>query len=357
LKKPPPNILVAADVTSLAERVGGLAAEAFAAVHISAQPLHAARDFETYRPSVLVLAFENLEAARDYRKRLVRSSPAAHALPHRTIVLSGECDLRRAYECCVSGEFDDYVLFWPAMSDAPRLCVAIHHALQWLSSHATDCTRVPVFAAHARRVLEQQPKLVNAAHRFAHEVDLTRAALVMARRSSSAVPLSCQRELDEVHRSVEALCDAARAMAGTLGPYLQAADAMRRLCERVRPTVLAVGDDAIDRRQLADWLAGTNVELISASSGTQAFGSIWTRRPDVVLIDVDLPDVSGIEVTRRLKSAQPLASIPVIMTAGHSPRAVVMASIEAGADDFIVKPFRRATLLDKLGSFLSRSVA
>src|SRR6202035_2095106 len=103
-------------------------------------------------------------------------------------------------------------------------------------------------------------------------------------------------------------------------------------------------------------LKGTKAKLICASTGAQALHSMAIRRPDLVLMDIDLPDVNGMEVMRRLKSVEPLADIPVIMVTRRSQRTVVMEGIRAGAADFMVKPLQRATLLHKLEAYLPGSV-
>jgi CheY-like chemotaxis protein len=347
------SILIAADSACVAYRVERLIAGEFDSVHRSTQPDRTVSDFESLRPAVVILAFDKLEAAQSYRNRLYRSSRLAHVVPHRTIVLCRADELRRVYYCCKSGIFDDYVLLWPETRDRPRLAMAIHHALHLLARNAPDAVSVGEFAAHARHFGSLEPKLAELARRFASEVEVTHAAASAAERSSSA---TFRQEFPRLCDSVDALCDAARAMANALGPQLQTARAMHELAKRVRPTVLAVDDDVFEQTLLARLLANTKVDLICVSTGAQAFSSIWTRRPDLMLIDADLPDISGIEVIRRLKSVEPLAAIPVIMATAHSQRAIVMESLKAGAVDFIVKPFRRATLLGKLEAFLPAGV-
>ncbi len=328
-------------------------AEEFGNVHLSIEPDQIVLDFEASRPSVLVLAFERLDAAQAYRNRLFRSSRLAHLTPLKTVVLCDAIDLQRACDCCKAGAFDDYVLFWPQPYDGPRLGMAIHQALRQLPRNSAEVIDASQWATHAREIAHREPALAQHAHRFAHEVDKTRAALAAAARTADP---TIQRRYGQVGQSVDALCEAARALAGALGPQLQAARAMRALAERVRPTVLVVEDDAFEQTLVARLLEETKVEIISASTGAQAFSSIWIRRPDLVLIDVDLPDVNGIEVTRRIKSVKPLARIPVVHMAACGRRAVVMESLKAGAAGFIVKPLRRATLLDKLEALLPGSV-
>ncbi|MBC7857972.1 MAG: response regulator, partial [Burkholderiaceae bacterium] len=75
-------------------------------------------------------------------------------------------------------------------------------------------------------------------------------------------------------------------------------------------------------------------------------------QPDLVLMDINLPDIDGVEVTRRLKLAEQFAGIPVIMITGQSGKDMVIESLNAGAADFVVKPFDKPTLLGKVRKFL-----
>ena len=71
-------------------------------------------------------------------------------------------------------------------------------------------------------------------------------------------------------------------------------------------------------------------------------------------MDVALPDLNGVEITRRLKASPQLANIPILMITGHSERQVLQASLKAGAVDFLVKPLDRQVLLQKLARHLPR---
>jgi len=70
-------------------------------------------------------------------------------------------------------------------------------------------------------------------------------------------------------------------------------------------------------------------------------------------MDVALPDLDGVEITRRLKASPKMAAIPVVMITGHSERQILAASLKAGAVDFLVKPFDRELLLQKLTRHLA----
>jgi DNA-binding response OmpR family regulator len=74
--------------------------------------------------------------------------------------------------------------------------------------------------------------------------------------------------------------------------------------------------------------------------------------PDLILMDLMLPDLDGVEVTRRIRSMPGLGSVPIVMITGKSDKDNVINSLRAGAADFVVKPFDRAILLGKVRQFL-----
>lgn len=343
-----PSILIAADTEATAHGVVRRLATEFGGTHISSDARHIVSDFEACRPAVLVLAFHEFDRAERCLATLYSQSRLVHGMAHRTIVLCRIGDLARVYARCRDGCFDDYAVFWPAASDEPRLAMAIHHALEALAdkSPAAGAARL---ISHARRLACIEPALAAHARRFAHEVNRTRAAAASAARGADPMVLKRVRTMGE---SVDALCEAAHTLAGALGPQLQAVRDICALAAEVRPSVLAVDDDIFQQTLIARLLDGTRIDLSCASSGMQALHAMARHRPDLVLIDVALPDVDGIALTREIKSTPAFADVPVIIVTAMSHRGVVLESVKAGAADFMVKPYRRATLLDKLQALL-----
>jgi len=80
---------------------------------------------------------------------------------------------------------------------------------------------------------------------------------------------------------------------------------------------------------------------------------VQRERPDLVLMDIDLPDSSGLDLTRRFKAEPRLADVPVVMITGHSERHLVVESLRAGASDYVVKPFDREIIMAKLRAWLT----
>ena len=121
---------------------------------------------------------------------------------------------------------------------------------------------------------------------------------------------------------------------------------------RARPIVLMVEDDEFTHQLVAVTLASHDVELVFESEGGGALERIREVRPDLVLMDVVLPGADGVELTQGMKRDPELAAIPVVMVTGEARREILMRSMEAGAVDFIVKPFAPDALVAKLGRFL-----
>ncbi|MCU4654028.1 diguanylate cyclase [Roseibacterium sp. SDUM158016] len=119
--------------------------------------------------------------------------------------------------------------------------------------------------------------------------------------------------------------------------------------------ILVVDDVATNRIVMKVKLAAACYAVDQADSGAEALRLAATCRPDLILLDVLMPDMSGLEVCRRLKADPETADIPVILVTALSDRASKMAGLEAGADDFLTKPVDEVTLLARVRSLLRAS--
>jgi len=116
--------------------------------------------------------------------------------------------------------------------------------------------------------------------------------------------------------------------------------------------VVVVEDDETLHALIAAMLASERVELVFESDGAAALARIHATAPDLVLMDVGLPGSDGVAITEQIKANPALASIPVVMVTGEARFETLVRSMEAGAADFIVKPFTRDALVAKLAKFL-----
>lgn len=116
--------------------------------------------------------------------------------------------------------------------------------------------------------------------------------------------------------------------------------------------VLIVDDDAASRRLLEVRLRPLGWQVEMASDGEEALQKLDAFRPDVILLDYMMPKVSGIEVVRRLKEEERYKGIPVILITARGSQEDKVTGLDAGADDYIVKPFEPFELLARVRSML-----
>ncbi|NJN95862.1 MAG: response regulator [Anaerolineales bacterium] len=109
-------------------------------------------------------------------------------------------------------------------------------------------------------------------------------------------------------------------------------------------TVLIVDDEELGRETLEDLLVTQGFHLIYASNGPEALEKAAKFTPDIILLDVMMPGMNGYEVCQRLRANPALAEVPIIMVTALEDRKSRLQGIEAGADDFISKPFDRLEL-------------
>ncbi len=115
-------------------------------------------------------------------------------------------------------------------------------------------------------------------------------------------------------------------------------------------TILVVDDIVANRETLCELLEAEDYRLFEAADGATALRLAAEAPPDLVLLDVMMPGMDGYEVCRRLRTDIRLAEVPVIIVTALDDQASLLAGIEAGADDFVTKPFNRAELRARVRS-------
>jgi two-component system, OmpR family, KDP operon response regulator KdpE len=111
------------------------------------------------------------------------------------------------------------------------------------------------------------------------------------------------------------------------------------------PLVLVVDDEPQVRRFLRPALEGQGYRVLEAATAADAMVQATSHNPDVVLLDLGLPDVDGIEVTRRLRE---WSTAPIIVVSARGQEADKVKALDAGADDYLTKPFGTGELLARL---------
>lgn len=125
-----------------------------------------------------------------------------------------------------------------------------------------------------------------------------------------------------------------------------------RPLKNMLPTILTVDDAKAVRLLVEKTLASFQCEATEAANGFNGFYAIERARPDLILLDVAMPVMDGLEMLRRIKSTPELADIPVIMLASRADHAILPELPAMGARDILMKPFNENALIGKIQGVL-----
>ena len=112
-----------------------------------------------------------------------------------------------------------------------------------------------------------------------------------------------------------------------------------------KPLILVVEDDATVRNLITTTLKSNDYRYITASNGEAAIMAATTQQPDIVFLDLGLPDLDGVEIIRRIRT---WSQIPIIVISARSEDSDKVSALDAGADDYLTKPFSVTELLARL---------
>ena len=118
------------------------------------------------------------------------------------------------------------------------------------------------------------------------------------------------------------------------------------------PKILVVDDTPANVKLLVDLLGAKGYTAIAASSGEEALVRIGVQPPDLVLLDIMMPGLSGYDVCRKIRATEATALLPVVLCTSLDPKQERINGIEAGADDFIPKPINQQELFARVKSLL-----
>ncbi|MEO7009918.1 MAG: response regulator [Caldimonas sp.] len=379
------RVLVASDSIANAAQIVRHLRDDFAETRAATAAATVAEDFEQFAPDLLILAFDSLQKAQGYALELYRHSQRAGHHGHRSILLCHKDELREAFELCRKGSFDDYVLYWPLAQDGYRLTMSVWNAArQVVAAPALGPSNLELIA-HARQLgamralveqqmsegerraasadssLEQAERSIGSAiDDLARRLADREAAVIVDVKDPGGLAREFERlKNDPVAQAFEATATAqaparswSRQLNEKLQPHLNGLREIGEKIGKVTPVVLVVEDDEFARQLMHSTLEGTGYEVLFAADGVSALGLLRRIRPDLILMDVNLPDTDGVALTQKLKSLPHLADIPILMLTGEARRETLESSMNAGAAGFIVKPFTRDALVAKLERFL-----
>jgi len=261
----------------------------------------------------------------------------------------------------------------------------VHHAMRQMAESRGMPSRTAELVAQARRIAELETQLEQyAARGKVHLAEADRSLRAAGQQIGAAIDsfgrrlaqgelhglvelkdrqgfedeferLKAQQIAPQLRAAVDSVAPMQNWASGfkeALAPQIESARSMKAIADEFRPLVLMVDDDEFQHRLLGLALESVSLELAFAISGAEALGVLRKRRPDLVLMDFELPDISGVEIMRRMKSVAQFSGIPVIMVSSFSEKHIVVDSLRAGAADFVVKPFDAPTVTAKLQKLL-----
>ena len=116
--------------------------------------------------------------------------------------------------------------------------------------------------------------------------------------------------------------------------------------------ILVVEDHEDNRRIMRDLLTSSGFEVIEAVTGVEGVSAAETYRPDLIVMDIQLPGIDGYEATRRIKANPNLQKVPIIVVTSYALSGDDMKAFEAGCDAYVAKPFSPRELLAKIREYV-----
>ena len=120
----------------------------------------------------------------------------------------------------------------------------------------------------------------------------------------------------------------------------------------MKKRILVVEDQLDNRQILRDLLTNANYEIIEAENGEEAIAATAAQRPDLILMDIQLPVLDGYEATRQIKADPALRAIPIIVITSYALSGDEAKAREAGCDAYVAKPFSSRQLLEAIREYL-----
>jgi CheY-like chemotaxis protein len=124
--------------------------------------------------------------------------------------------------------------------------------------------------------------------------------------------------------------------------------------EQRRASILVVEDNETNLMIFRDILTAAGHEVLEAMNAEEAFGVLRSKVPDLILMDIQLPGIDGIEIVRKLKADSSTSAIPIVALTAHAMSAHREKALEAGCCGYITKPIRSREFREQVRGFLER---
>lgn len=335
----------------------------------------AVQAFEKHRPQLLLCARENVRDNEHLYLDLYRNCEQIHAIPHQTILLCKINEAKIAYELCRRGIFTDYVVDKPR-HDIFRLRLSVEQMLARfeLSQQQRELGREFSRAGDKARSLADSVEIVRAKGQSIAADSATKLQALSENVMQEMASIVSQFKADEVPDVLEKLdpekLQKMIALAGqdvnnNINSLNKALDdvsgghkeAFGELLATIKPipaTIVVIDDNKAFAKTIGDILSGEGYRVLLSHDARHGIGTVAHQHPDLILMDIMMSGMDGLEATSLLKAAPQLKDIPIIMLSGKNDRDIVMRLKEVGANGFISKPTKAPLILDKVAKMLRK---
>lgn len=365
-----------------------LAREAPVRIVTLADVASAGAKFDEIKPEILLLAFMSIADAERCYLELYRTSQHIPATDHRCLLVCKAQDAELAYKLVQRRLFDDYVVIRP-LHDPHRLALCLRSLIERREQQGR-AGEMRQHVAGARDAAVGMNRLISRQLAASGKVagDLAQASAHLDRRFAAdmkalgeAMASTEYHTLLEV-RDAEGLKQrlagfAAERLGAGIATALEAprqqlahvTEEGRRDAASYAPvlteldewlanqpkSVLVVDDEPIYLQVLTHMLGQEGFEVTACTDPVEALTIACRTRPSAILVDFDMPALSGVDFVRQVRATPKLRNTPCMMITGHADPKTVRAAIAAGAADFIVKPGTRETIAGKLRAMLVKT--
>ncbi|WP_417581948.1 response regulator [Nitrincola sp.] len=280
------------------------------------------REFSLSYADILILAFEDLNVAAQLSEAVFSATRKSPLKPYRVLALCNKSNVKRAYTLYGERLINDYIVYWPLTYDPYRLVLSVRQAVDDLK-YNDDAKQLLREVAALKKQLDEQNNWIE------------RARSTPGFEEPAMTP---SLSADEEDAQWSKLIDDKPVVSQTpKGPQKQ---------------VLIVDDDQFQRSVLRKLLMAEHFEIRFAENGLDGLEMMRRRQFDLILLDLMMPGMSGLDVMKYLRRHPGTVSAPVVIISGEHEKEVVVECLKLGASGYVVKPYTRKTLLEKIDKAL-----
>lgn len=345
----------------------------------------AVEQFDRDPAHILILCHSKVEHAHKFYLSFLMFSKVAMDTPHQTILMCDGKEAQLAYELSSGKTLDDYVVYKP-LFDIHRLKFSIVQAVDRL--HHVNYKRLmeqrlASMMEEIKAVKKALKEQVQKTHRYQQEAkdnddaleDIIREGFDRVKgkldelNHDGSIKIQDSSKVDKVYNTFQKEeLDKVKDQQNTATLKRDAwIEEMRQDFSINNQTqtdtvtaviddskrVLIVEDELVNQKMMAMILQAEGFKVQVASDGISAIAVAEKWQPHVILMDIRMPKMNGLKVTQKLKSNPLYKETIIIMLTAHSEKVVVRECLKSGAADFIVKPAKKAELLERIEHFLS----